>query len=656
MKRWLIPPLILLAVIIAARTIIFFVEPQYAYAPPKHKVVNDHLFMKGFDLWGKWISAEEGNKQLKTKSGSERLSSMHGAIKVDKELLQIGRETFYKETFGNEVFLTDIVGILNGPFTAKELMEAIVELGGKGTNNLQVELARDATVGGKHFEKGETIQTGIDVPRGAYAPLGMPVTFSREGLRVGITCAACHATVDPKTKKVIEGAPNSDLNAGLILALATNSAAYFTHTEIQSLQHFVQEIEDAENTVITSDGEKVALPEDKALEKAVDRILLNWPRGNFDSTIDMVANPAQIPDSFTMGDHPYSWSGFAMAGPFNGLSVFSNNVHAQNADALAQSHLSEDLFGIDKEVYLGTILQNAANEKFRYDSEENGPKPSLFFRKVDPTPGVPGVNQLIKPPQFPAITLMAPDGLIASTPEYDVNEQNHAVSAWQNTIDPPQPPTDFDKETIAQGRRVFVEAGCVSCHAGKYLTNHKIISAEKIGTEPSRARALKKTGKVFAKKPMTYPPHTPVPVPEGTKPLAVPTDNLSKKQIRLAFAHGNSPGGYKVPSLIGLYWTAPYLHDGGVAVGKNAKTQIGLPNTVLKGIRPDPRNSLRALIDRSLRAKVVRANQSSKSLQQTHVTGKGHAFWVDQESGFTKKQQEALITYLLSLHEISPKK
>gem|GEM_PF-2437718 len=40
--------------------------------------------------------------------------------------------------------------------------------------------------------------------------------ISAEGgrVRVGMSCAACHATVDPQTKKVVEEAPNNDLNAG----------------------------------------------------------------------------------------------------------------------------------------------------------------------------------------------------------------------------------------------------------------------------------------------------------------------------------------------------------------------------------------------------------------------------------------------------------
>lgn len=50
---------------------------------------------------------------------------------------------------------------------------------------------------------------------------------------------------------------------------------------------------------------------------------------------------------------------------------------------------------------------------------------------------------------------------------------------------------------------------------------------------------------------------------------------IGREQLKLAFAHGDSPGGYKVPSLIRLYWTAPYLHEGGVAVGKNVNSEIG---------------------------------------------------------------------------------
>lgn len=57
--------------------------------------------------------------------------------------------------------------------------------------------------------------------------------------------------------KVMEGVTNSDLNTGLMLALATNSAAYFTHAEIDNIQQFMND----KSPVITArNGKKNAFP------------------------------------------------------------------------------------------------------------------------------------------------------------------------------------------------------------------------------------------------------------------------------------------------------------------------------------------------------------------------------------------------------------
>jgi hypothetical protein len=648
-KKWLVYSLI--AVIIVGGVTLYVAEPEYAYTPPLKKVLpSDNRAEDGdkIDLWGQTLSTDDP-QLLNTTEGRSKTTPGNGAIQVDDKLIELGRKSFYEETFGNEVFMTDIMGVVDGPFTIPNVMKAIVKLKGEGTTNLRVELTETTKIGDKTFKKGEKINTGLDVPKGSYTPLGMPVKFSEGRVKVGISCAACHATVDRDTKQVIEGAPNNDLNAGLLMALATNSTAYFTHTDIKGLRNYIK---DVDRTVTTTKGKNEALPDPEAIEKAVDETLLKWPRGNFDSTIDMESNPAQIPDSFTLGDHPYGWSGFAAAGPFKGLSTFNNNVHAQNADALSQSEVSKQLFGIDKELYLGTLLQNAASQKYRYDINKNE-KPSEFFASVDPTPGIPGVNELIAPPSFPKITPVAPDGLIASSPGFHVNEQNNGMAAWQNTLVPPKREEKVDQTKKARGREVFNEAGCIQCHAGRSFTNNRVISAEEIGTEPSRAKALKKTEKIFDK-PLLFPPDTPVPVPKDAKVLNVPVDKIDPEQQKLAFAHGDSPGGYKVPSLIGLHWSAPYLHDGGVAAGLDIKNELGVTRTLMEGIQPDPKNSLRALVDKKIREKVIKANKANKQLQQVHVSGEGHEFWVDSSTGFSKKEQDALIDYLLSLE--SPKK
>ncbi|WP_202078266.1 electron transport protein [Caldalkalibacillus salinus] len=652
MKKWLYLGSGLLLLLILIGVLSFqHLQFTYGYIPDRSNVMDGGVYSiqqkdwssPAYDLWGTYFSPAQAKEMLNTDEGKHLLSAENGAVKIDQALLKLGREAFYQETFGNEVFLTDIMGVLDGPLKPRSFIQAIMDLQGEGTTNLRVPLAEDITIGGREYKKGEKVDTGLDVPKGAYTPLGMPVSVSDGRLRVGISCAACHASVDPVTKEVVEGAPNLDINTGLIMALASNSAAYFTNTDIEQLERYIQNVE---RTVETTDGKREVLPDPDALEKAVDETLVKWPKGNFDSTIDLVSNPTQIPDSFTFMDHPYGWSGFAFLGPFKGLSSLNNNVHAQNSDSLGQIEQSDDLFNIDREVYIATILQRAANPSFRYDPASNQ-KPSEFFASVDPTPGMPGVNEMVKPTSFPRISLFTPNGTIVGTKGHHVGEEINAMSAWQNTLRPPQPPMEVDEEKVKSGRDVFERAGCMTCHAGDYFTNHQVLPVEEIQTEPSRAKAFKDTEPHMVES-YTYTPDTPIPVPEDAKKIKVPMKDTSEAQARLALAHGDTEGGYKVKGLVGLYWTPPYLHDGGVAVGEDIYEDLGLPGTLLKGQSPDPKNSLRAIVDRELRAKVIEANQKSQQLEDVHVTGEGHEYWVDTDAGFTADEQEALIHYLLT--------
>jgi hypothetical protein len=444
--------------------------------------------------------------------------------------------------------------------------------------------------------------------------------------------------------QVVEGGMNTDFHGGLVLALATNSAAYLGHTSVAALDAYTT---DPQRTVTRTDGTSAQLPDPQALEDAVDASLLQWPPGTFDATTDLVGNPTKINNTFTLQDHPYAWTGIFAAGPFQGLAAITSHVHAIGSDGLSQAASSAFLMGLDPEVYLGTLLQNAARARYRYVPSQ-GQTPSAFFAKVDPTPGAPGVNQIVRLPTFPQTSLMSEVGLAGSAPGYRFMEQNNALAAFQNTLLPPPTPLPTTPEVITRGREVFAQAGCAGCHVGAEATNHRIIPVPEIGTDPSRAQALRTTEAHYVP-PSLYGFDTLVPIPPGTPPLAVPTVQLDPHQVQLAFAYRGTPGGYKVPSLVGVYWSAPYLHDGGVAVGTDAQTQLGIPGTLHRGILPDPVNSLRALIDRTLRQQVIAANAAAPSLQAMHVQGTGHAFWVDAETGFALADQEALIQYVLSL-------
>lgn len=236
---------------------IFAWEPEYAYMPPEEKVLRAKTAAKArsasrkkvYDLSGNVtdLSKRQNMYTLRKHENGSVLGERTGLI--DESFLSLGRETFYKETFGNEVFLTDIMGIIDGPLTVTNIMKAIIQLRGRGTDNLRVEIAKDVNIGGKTFKKGQRIDTGIDVPKGAWAPLGMPVKLSEGRVKVGISCAVCHATVDSRTMKVVEGAPNRDLNAGLLMALASNSTAYFTHTDVDDLAEHLKDMKRSHSLV-----------------------------------------------------------------------------------------------------------------------------------------------------------------------------------------------------------------------------------------------------------------------------------------------------------------------------------------------------------------------------------------------------------------------
>src|SRR3954471_5673686 len=276
--RWVFLAILVLAAIACIFT---FTGLKYAYEPERENVLSrTRTSPEAYDLWGRAFTQKEADKLLQTPDGKVQLSPANGAVKVDASVLGFGRTSFYKETFGNEVFMTDVVGILDGPLRINNVSKAILALRGGWTTNLRVEVPETVRIGNRKFEKGSYFDTGLDVPRGSVLPLGMTMSVSGWRVRAGITCALCHATVDAQTGRVIEGAPNQDFNAGLLLALATNSAAYFMHTDVAPLRDVPI---DSTRTVIGPSGEREGLPSLPALENAVDKALLMWPRGNFDS-------------------------------------------------------------------------------------------------------------------------------------------------------------------------------------------------------------------------------------------------------------------------------------------------------------------------------------------------------------------------------------
>lgn len=608
-----------------------------------------------YDVLGKVVNKEEAGNLLQTQSGREQLSPEKGAVKITENLIDLGRDAFYQETFGNEILFTDVVGILDGPLTARKLVTATTALKGESTTNLQIPLAQDVTIGGRTFKAGTSLNTGLDVPKGSLFPLGLITHIDNAKLRVGVSCALCHTAVNEKTGRIMEGATNTDINLGALLAMASNTAALFRQTDVNPTK-----IPPGQHTYINGSGEQAYLPDPKTLEDEVDASILAWPPGNFVSNGDLKNNSTKIPSSYTHDAYPYAWSGVASIGWFHGLTTLNNAVFGLNADPTTTADAAESVLGIDKETYLGAMFQKAANPKYRLPE---GVRPSEFIDKVDPTPGAPGINQTIQMPEYPKGSLFMQNGLMASTPGLPVAAQLNGMSAWQNTLAPPPYPS-ADPETLNRGASIFTKANCATCHSGRYFTNHKVISVKEVGTQPLRAPASKGFAKLFVSPPQTYPSNVLVPLPSIPPVLPIPTDITPQEDIELAYALNDPAGGYKVPKLIGLYLLAPYLHDGGVAAGSDAlkrdtdgyfsianPDQIGIVGTLMRNVKPDPEASLRMLVDRDLREPMVAASRANPGLQRANVDGSGHAYWVDEKAGFTPQDQTDLIQFLLSIDD-----
>ena len=166
----------------------------------------------------------------------------------DQTLVNEGKDIFRFDTFGDEDFWSNLLhidkavaGAANGGFGA----------GVSPKTALAVGLKVDAEALPANVVAG--IQSGavdLDDPATTLALLklnsvvGVKGTFNENGSlkSIGITCAACHSTVDdsfaPGIGKRLDGWPNRDLNVGTIISLTDNAQpiANMLHVDEQTLR------------------------------------------------------------------------------------------------------------------------------------------------------------------------------------------------------------------------------------------------------------------------------------------------------------------------------------------------------------------------------------------------------------------------------------
>jgi hypothetical protein len=555
-------------------------------------------------------------------------------------------------------------------------------------------------------------------------------------VRLGLTCATCHFSLDVDwdgkadlrsawSHEPTPGSPyrpehawpigNQDLKLGWLIALSKNPLAVFsvfsgslggrTATDARAFGRWVKEhYRTAPETIV----------------REVVRGMLMQPRGFADDTPDGLFHAIQLPSLYTRGNHPFNFDGnfvnaddrnngvwtialdptelvslckdragtlarlgFAARGLYHEFSA-AEFAELQVAfspavihDPSAAARLRNDILGksdgvpglLDRDSLLlvpglpGSIPDDVRNHEQNRKTGRNR-SPESFGGDARHRAAVLGYGgvRVRTPPQ------------IRSTPvvrewvkKYGLNADevvSQAVSLMLDSLDPPANRAPFlagAQPLVERGHRVFRSAGCAECHRGPFFTDNLIHPLEELETQPARAEFSRLLQRFLA------------PTYDATTGKAVHGGPLELPGLRRV--------GYKTVTLRYVWGSAPYLHDGGVAVtampngppARDLKSHLARRDLVHgtgpilayreaapdSHYRADAALSLQALVLRSERKKVLAGNVApvlavpgtdrKMSAADLGIEGVGHSYFIEDAPG--GDDVTALVAFLLALDD-----
>lgn len=587
----------------------------------------------------------------------------------------------------------------------------------------------------------------VDPGKFSKGPTGIgPVPFTNK-FRVGLACAVCHHSLDvdwdgkPDLQSLrmddpTEGSKyrpengwaigNQDISLGWIFATTQNTVAGFQSSG--PVGEATQQ--DAREWAKWTRQNYKTNP--NAVSVEVIRGLITSPRGYADDMPDGLLNPLQFPSLFTHLNWPFNYNGVILRGSDRNNNVWSAALDLSGLVALC-SDRGGSLEKITSPKDRGLYSEITARE-YAEIFVENSPivmhdptqREILIQDILGNSDGVPGLLRndclvLVKgvPGVIPQDVLYHPEnikhqrlrdacefepdgnnrgpmlgflGVRVKTPpevrkqsrvdelegKYGINGDEFLTDAVSMMLDWVPVPTNNStllanarkQGLVEKGYGVFKANGCAGCHSGPIFSNNRIIPLKSIGTDPSLANATKML-QIFVSPP--YDPATGVATSGGIVGF-----------FTKLFSRYDYKPGYKVVTLRYLWGSAPYLHDGGVAVALSPESNADRedlqsllssadsdkiygvsqilsiresnPKTYL---RPDAALSLQALLLRSERARVIAANEEAVhpvagkaekiSMSSMHVHGIGHEFWINDTVGGDKIT--SLVTFLLALDD-----
>ncbi len=412
-----------------------------------------------------------------------------------------GRSVFRFETFRNERFWSDTLGLAEGLVRREVTPNALLAVGLQIDSDKLPSDFRRSDVGIGLYTDPRATRRLIE----ANAVIGL---VARQD-RIGITCALCHSRADDRfgdgVGRRIDGLPNTRLRVGTLIAWGERSRAYLPFLNLFGLGRGPQ-----------VDLAVAASHEAEAVEDAVDAALLSWPPGQADATPDGVGNPTEIPALWNLTDvGPYDWDGmFAQAGDAHNyfFSVVLDPTTLAPPDGRSFFSDAQLLGGLIGGAY-GRVLQ-----------------------AIDPTM------------ERPRLTAARAGGVafLRSSPRVGFRvsgDDLDAMGAYLARVLPPLHP--IDEERGAAGRRVFRQAGCNECHLESRETTGVIVPLRDLfpGYDPKRIE------------PVTV---------SGGAVLDDPKTGYDDRVMVMSAEWRGAEIGYKAPQLLGIGLTPPYLHDGSV--------------------------------------------------------------------------------------------